>query len=468
MNITRKQFLKNAALLGAGSTILKQNLFARSSTDTFSCTLTKNMDLRFNYPGISDDIQMIEGNGIVYGKSTSLYKDENFPADCQPEGSTACDGSDDGIVESYKTNLRYYVYYPNIDYTNCALPAFIVAHSGGFSDCSSIGNSEGTGIRTICIEMAKRGYVCFSVEYRRGRIKSAGLITVQQMLGYYRGCQDFRGAIRSIINRQRLFPTIDPFKFDENLIFVGGTSAGSFAALNATYINQAIVEDVLSPSVTNAMGSLDIDLYTGGAVISNPPTIKGVMNCWGNFYIGPAGISDIPGYFLNKGVTYFPPAICFQGLLDMVAFPHTEEGFFPPTTAPLGVRRDYCVTNANGITTYTLPPPLLSGDPNLYACGAEIIFNILRDNRINKACEIYEDPTMAHGIKDSDDDFGTGFTNKDDVYKYIAQRTATFFQAVRLGGALLLGHNFFYECVNTRHAAQIASSPCGILKTTPF
>jgi acetyl esterase/lipase len=189
MSISRKQFLKNAALLGVGSTVLKQNLFAKKPPATFSCTLTRFMDLRSNYPGIGNDIQMIEGPGILYGKTTDFYKDENFADDCQPTNSSSCDGSDalisyNGVtVKSYQYNLRYYVYYPNIDYSTCKLPASIVAHSGGFSDCSNINNTDGTDIRTICIEMAKRGYVCFSVEYRRGRIKSGGFVTVQQMLG---------------------------------------------------------------------------------------------------------------------------------------------------------------------------------------------------------------------------------------------------------------------------------------------
>ncbi|MBS1745721.1 MAG: hypothetical protein JST21_06100 [Bacteroidetes bacterium] len=429
------------------------------------------MDLRSNYPGIGDDIQMIEGNGIAYGKSTDLYKDENFPDDCQPINSSTCDGSDDLInyngiaVKSYRYNLRYYVYYSNIDYTTCELPAFIVAHPGGFSDCSYLNNNSNDPIRILCIEMAKRGYVCFSIEYRRGRIKKSGFITVQQMLSYYRACQDFRGAVRSIITKQRTGSTT--YKIDENQIFVGGISAGSFAALNAAYINQSMMEDIL-PGITNAMGSLDIDLYTGGASISNPPTIKGVMNCWGNFYIPLVGFSDIPGYFLSKGITYFPPAICFQGLKDKVAFPHTQPGIFPPFGSSF--RTDNCLTNNLGIPSYTLPLPPPNGDPNLYACGAEIVFNILRDSRINIACEIYEDSSMAHGINDADDDFSFQNTAQPapDVYTYIAQRTATYFQAVRLGGALLLGHNFFLDCANARHAAQVSSDTCGLLKTTPF
>jgi len=475
MSISRKQFIKNAALIGAGSTFFKQNLFAKKPIDTFSCTLTKQMDLRSNYPGISDDdILMIEGNGIVYGKSTPtypFYKDENFSADCKPVGSSTCDNSDDLIgsppIESYKSNLKYYVYYPNISYTDCALPAFIVAHPGGFSDCSSLNANPNDAIRVLCIEMAKRGYICFSVEYRRGRIKKGGFVTVQQMLGYYRGCQDFRGAIRSIINRQRLFPTIDPFKFDENLVFVGGMSAGSFAALNAAYINQAIIEDVLGTSITTTMGGLDVDLYTGGASISSPPTIKGVMDCWGNFYIGPGGIFNIPAYFSTKGVTYFPPAICFQGMQDLVAFPHTQGATFPPISQT-SYNTDNCVTNG---TSYTLPPPLLPvGNPNLYACGAEIVFNVLLANSI--PCEIYEDPTMAHGWNDTDDNFGTAVTTAQDLAIYIAQRTATYFQAIRLGGASLLGQNFFSDCENYRHAAQVRSDACPITnptkKTSPF
>lgn len=370
MITSRKQFLKNAALLGAGAGLFKQNLFARNPVDDFVCELDCSFDLlNNNYPGIGNDIQMMEGiDGIKYGKSGTLYKDENFTNDCPPN-SILCDTS------SYDSNLVYYVYYPNLaaaTYASCPLPAFIIAHGGGFSDCTAIGTGSSDPVRIICIEMAKLGYVSFSIEYRRGRILAPGAVSVQQLFGYYRGCQDYRGAIRSIIKSQVLFPTKYPFQIDVNNIFLGGISAGSFAALNAGYIqSQSMIEDIL-PGITAAMGNLDINLYYGGATIAYLPSVRSILNCWGNFYIGPDSsiTSDIPGYFLDNN-TYFPPAISFQGLNDHVAFPDIAGGLFP-TNLQSNFRTDNCLTNNNNISSFTLPSRAIgTGNYNLYACGAK-------------------------------------------------------------------------------------------------
>ena len=99
--------------------------------------------------------------------------------------------------------------------------------------------------------------------------------------------------------------------------------------MNAAYIqSQSMIED-FALGITAAMQGLDIDLYYGGTSINYLPSIKGVLNCWGNFYIPPDTriVSDIPGYFLSKD-SYFPPAISFQGLDDTTAYPDRKGGFF--------------------------------------------------------------------------------------------------------------------------------------------
>lgn len=85
------------------------------------------------------------------------------------------------------------------------------------------------------------------------------------------------------------------------------------------------------------------------------------------------------------------------------------------------------------------------------------LYRILTDSRINTPTELYLDSSMAHGIKDSNDNFGTTFTSKADVYKYIAHRAAIFFQAIRTGIAFPtidhptgVGDNVFLDCENSR------------------
>ncbi len=64
-------------------------------------------------------------------------------------------------------SLIYQVYYPNTAYSETKkLPAVILFHAGGFSDCTNFNTTE---MQTYCTEFAKRGFVAFNVEYRRWR-----------------------------------------------------------------------------------------------------------------------------------------------------------------------------------------------------------------------------------------------------------------------------------------------------------
>jgi hypothetical protein len=82
MSISRKQFLKNAALLAGGSTFLKQNLFAKDPTDNFICDIDCGFNLNNSYPGITnfitlDDSDPLNPKSVKYGKSNTAYVDVN-------------------------------------------------------------------------------------------------------------------------------------------------------------------------------------------------------------------------------------------------------------------------------------------------------------------------------------------------------------------------------------------------------
>ena len=97
----------------------------------------------------------------------------------------------------------YDVYYPSHDYTQLKLPAVILFHGGGFGECPQYNQQI---MRDLCSANAKRGFVTFNVEYRRGRIKDKrndAYASAQHLLAVYRGIQDCKGAIRSIIKRER-------------------------------------------------------------------------------------------------------------------------------------------------------------------------------------------------------------------------------------------------------------------------
>jgi hypothetical protein len=88
--------------------------------------------------------------------------------------------------------------------------------------------------------------------------------------------------------------------------------------------------------------------------------------------------------------------------------------------------------------------------------------------------ELYVDCDMHHGLDKCKtagcfkSEFGTGYTTRDSVDLYIAQRIATFFQAVLNGIAGNLGRKVFYECENKRVACQQnVTTNCQIEACTP-
>jgi len=168
--------------------------------------------------------------------------------------------------------LVYDVYYPDYNnYITCPLPFIVFAHGGGFAECAGI---EADGFDVIAKEFAKRGFVCFLVNYRSGVSLDPLPLTntsVQQMEAIYKAGQDMRGAIRSIIKRQLNETTgdnwQDTFRIDLENMFLGGNSAGSVAMLNAAYyptqakINAVFPVTTGSVSFQDALGSINHDAY---------------------------------------------------------------------------------------------------------------------------------------------------------------------------------------------------------------
>ncbi|MBK8442476.1 MAG: alpha/beta hydrolase [Sphingobacteriales bacterium] len=146
--------------------------------------------------------------------------------------------------------LKLDIYKPLND-QNCRRPIFIMVHGGSF-----IGGHKAEGtIPAVCAEMAQRGYVVASINYRLGTHKAAsyqpyalcGNGTALDVLpgakcaysadslefirGYYRGVQDAKGAVRYMKSRAAMDST------DVNNVYIGGESAGGFIALGVGYMD---------------------------------------------------------------------------------------------------------------------------------------------------------------------------------------------------------------------------------------
>ena len=413
-------------------------------------------------------IDKTNGTPIVYVQSGVQYHDVALAGEEKCKKADYCSDSDPNY--NYQDTFKIYIYYPKHDYsdaTGCKLPAFVYIHGGGTSDCNGIDNAgsdpESQGALTVCQEMAKRGFVTFRIEYRRGReldILNTAYTSVQQESALYRGAQDIRGALRYIIYRQLYHNSqfsSDPYQIDYTKIFLGGNSAGAVLALAATYFQnstgQFLINQVFpvvgATNISSVMGPVNNTIYKAPTSINYMQGVLGVCNMWGSLVVTPDAFNN-PSQYLPY-LEYTPPVISFAGKKDPVFNYISMPVYF---SAGIGHEHynstSFCIPNP----PYTLDQnPSLSA-PDLYALGSKGIYdNIL--SPLSVPSELYLDCTMKHGITGNTDAygyFGTLLTNVNDVYTYIVQRTAVFFQGAMTN---TLGNRtkvVFEECQNNRNS----------------
>jgi acetyl esterase/lipase len=390
-------------------------------TQPYGCS-----DLR---KGVTDlNRHILVANNIPYSNGSYipdvLYKNE---ANCNPYGKdTVMDG---------KGSLVYDVYYLDTSKFTYAQvpPAMIFFHGGGFSDCTS---KDGTEFK-YCREFAKRGFIVFNVEYRRGKIKDNSKDTngsrrfsASFILAMYRAFQDARGALRSII---KVNGQVAAYRFDTNKIFVGGTSAGANMALSLAYHKTQNMIDQVFPGISQLLGPINENYYIGDPTIRY--TIKGVMDEWGAL---ATPVTVDAATFLGPNIN--PPVIGFGGNRDRLVPTDTATRY--PSDPPLN--RD-----SLGLPfTFVVERSRITKDYGVTG------FYRLMQATLNTPAELYKDCGMYHGL-DSTTGFGTGEIIQDSVERYIVQRTATFFQAIINGNVSSLKTKRFIDCENFRSGCDI-------------
>ena len=358
---------------------------------------------------------------------------------------------------SDKSILVYKVYYPSprvFNYTDCRLPVIVLFHAGGFADCN--GNYNTTDMKTVCNDFAQRGFIAISVNYRTGvRIvpgKYGNYYSAQQMLGIWRAVQDAKGAMRSIIRRER--NAKEPYRADTNNLFVGGKSAGSVIAMNLAFYSKSNLLTTAFPGIgnSNILGSINQNDYYGSTVIDFK--IKAVLDMWGGAIVPQTTDSSYlksPEKFFFASGNTMPPLISFQGVKDKTFNSDYEVLNFAPANVASGLysSESYCLLTA---TTYT---PGTATNPNAWVLGAQKLYDMFKRKGI--PTELYLDCDMGHGL-DSTSDFGLRTPSVNDVNNYITQRACTFFQAVANGIAGSLTTTRFINCENYRHNCSVADN----------
>ena len=123
-------------------------------------------------------------------------------------------------------DLKMDIYQPTGD--NFAhRPLLLFAFPGSFT----AGSRLSPDILQLCDNFSKRGYVCASIDYRLG-FEGGSDCDTNQFKALMRGVQDMKAAVRYFYKDAQ---TTNTFRIDTNQIFIGGTSAGAFIALNYAY-----------------------------------------------------------------------------------------------------------------------------------------------------------------------------------------------------------------------------------------
>ena len=324
---------------------------------------------------------------------------------------------------------------------------------------------------TMCTKLAFKGFICFNVEYRRGRIKDTRrqYRSVQAQLAQYRSSQDGRGAIRSILQIERNAVSGAKFKIDTANMFLAGASAGGLIVNTAAYYSKEMVADAFpaysgSPTIEQVLGPIDADYYVGSPNIDFQPHIKGVLDMWTGISIPldyyPPG--DVLDFFNGSTAPVNTPAlISFQGYRDEV-FPFSlgSDQLVKFSPRPRNGLFDYNATDNCLLASATEPYELnhKGSSVDLFVGSCLNLYNIMND--LDILTELYVDCTAMHGVVGGDD-FGTSATTKEEIWIYMVERTAVFFQAVMAGKTkATLGNSLFVECENFRERCNQFNDPC--------
>lgn len=169
------------------------------------------------------------------------------------------------------TTLAMDLYMPYGD-TTTNRPLLVLAHGGSFIG----GNKKASDIVKVCMEFAKRGYVCASIKYRLGVSTSNPLTLANEFANaVWRGTLDGRGAIRYFYKDASMG---NNYKIDTNNIYVGGISAGGVLGLHVAYLDKPSEAGSANPSIdTASIGG--VEGSSGNAGYSWK--VKGVINLCG-------------------------------------------------------------------------------------------------------------------------------------------------------------------------------------------
>lgn len=301
-----------------------------------------------------------------------------------------------GTAKNFAGNdedLKLDIYKP-LNNTDIARPVYLHVHGGSWLEIS---NKDAAEDITVCMEMAKKGYVAVNVEYRRGYHRlnyyvpyalcstlafpnQSDCIYVQDtsevVRAIYRGMQDAKAAIRFMKGRHAVDST------NVNAVCIGGESAGGFIAMYAGYLTCADEKPAACFALPNALPT-DADLADcnpATILLARPDlgSIEGEINMNG-YDATVAGVANYYGGIMHPIIPGPKPPVLylFHQKSDVIVdcdYKMPILSFFEQVIYPLNLCQPlYTIPKAWG--SCSIATMLADLGPNAPAYNAQIINN---------------------------------------------------------------------------------------------
>jgi hypothetical protein len=301
-------------------------------------------------------------------------------------------------------NLEMDVFEPQGD-TMEVRPLVIVAFGGGFVDDTR----KDWDIRLLCENLARRGYVTASIDYRLGMNVLDEELSKRAV---YRGVQDARSAVRFF---KQDASNNNTFRVDTNQIFLGGHSSGGFIALHTAYIDK----DSERPRSTK--DSVDM---TGQTIYEE----MGCLDCVGN---NPEYVGDVKAIFNLAGAIGDTLYMESSSDLPVISF-HSEDD----DTVPYDVGEPF---DNVPLVSFNLPLVMGSSPTHRYADQLGIIN------------EFYSYTNLGHSIHH----------NGISLYPYIVPNISNFFyeHCLKPEDLSITGNQVFCTTDNIQNYQAIGGNP---------
>lgn len=265
-----------------------------------------------------------------------------------------------------QVTLMVDIYQPEGD-TASYRPCVVLAFGGSFV------SGTRADMAAIAKELAARGYVVASIDYRLYPIFELGIPDSLKMLdAAIKATADMRGAIRWL---RSTVSNGNPLRISAEWIFAGGYSAGSIAALHAAYLDENDSVPVYMQKVIDNNGGLEGN--TGDANnLQYSSKVKGVINLAG-------------GLFQKNWMKTGDPFLAsYHGTADEIV-PFSEG-----VTAVLGIKYFYLFGSA-ALTAHAeslnIPNVLVSVPGALHVEIVQPKWAALQAEFVNKAMRLFKD-----------------------------------------------------------------------------